>query len=70
LDRSLELFIALLAILTAGAVYLPLDPSYPLARLSFMLADAGSPLLLTPEALATSCPRNGRCPCCSTLTGM
>ena len=50
--RSLELFVALLAILKAGAAYLPLDPSYPLARLSFMLADAGSPLLLTTEALA------------------
>ena len=56
LDRSLELFIALLGILKAGAAYLPLDPSYPLARLSFMLADAGSPLLLTTEALADELP--------------
>ena len=56
LDRSLELFIALLAILKAGAAYLPLVPSYPLARLSFMLADAGSPLLLTTESLADELP--------------
>ena len=56
LDRSLELFVALLGILKAGAAYLPLDPSYPLARLSFMLADAGSPLLLTTEALADELP--------------
>ena len=56
LDRSLELFIALLGILKAGAAYLPLDPSYPLARLSFMLADAGSPLLLTTESLADELP--------------
>jgi amino acid adenylation domain-containing protein len=56
LDRSVELFVALLGILKAGAAYLPLDPSYPLARLSFMLADAGSPLLLTTEALADDLP--------------
>jgi non-ribosomal peptide synthetase component F len=56
LDRSLELFVALLGILKAGAAYLPLDLSYPLARLSFMLADAGSPLLLTTEALADELP--------------
>ena len=56
LDRSLELFIALLGVLKAGAAYLPLDPSYPLARLSFMLADAGSPLLLTTESLADELP--------------
>ena len=56
LDRSLELFIALLGILKAGAAYLPLDLSYPLPRLSFMLADAGAPLLLTTEALADELP--------------
>jgi non-ribosomal peptide synthetase component F len=56
LERSLELFVALLAILKAGAAYLPLDPSYPLARLSFMLADAGATLLLTTERLVGDLP--------------
>ena len=71
LDRSLELFVALLGILKAGAAYLPLDPSYPLARLSFMLADAGSPLLLTTEALADELPTQWtHACCCSTLTGI
>src|SRR5262249_57192964 len=42
LERSLELVVALIAILKAGGGYLPLDPGYPPARLSFMLADAGA----------------------------
>jgi len=39
LERSLELVVALLAILKAGGGYLPLDPGYPRERLAFMLAD-------------------------------
>ena len=40
LDRSLELMAALLAVLKAGAAYLPLDPAYPAERLAFMIEDA------------------------------
>jgi non-ribosomal peptide synthetase component F len=40
LERSLELFVALLGILKAGCAYLPLDSSYPLARLSCWLMPA------------------------------
>jgi amino acid adenylation domain-containing protein len=47
LERSLELVVSLLGILKAGGAYLPLDPSYPTERLSFMLKDAQAPLLLT-----------------------
>ncbi len=39
--RSLEMVVATLAILQAGAAYLPLDPDMPDARLAFMLEDAG-----------------------------
>src|SRR6185436_1802386 len=48
-ERSLELLIGLLGILKAGAAYLPLDPSYPAERLSFMVADAGCAVLLTEQ---------------------
>ena len=47
LDRSLEMVVALLAVLKSGAAYLPLDPGYPEDRLAFMLDDAGPHVLLT-----------------------
>ncbi|WP_327351861.1 non-ribosomal peptide synthetase [Streptomyces sp. NBC_01304] len=47
LDRSVELMVALLAVLKAGGAYLPLDTGYPEDRLAFMLADSGAPVLLT-----------------------
>lgn len=46
LTRSPRLIIALLAILKAGGAYLPLDPTHPLDRLSFMLEDAQAAILL------------------------
>jgi amino acid adenylation domain-containing protein len=46
LPRSPELVVAIQAVLKAGAGYLPLDPEYPAARLSFMLQDADPALLL------------------------
>lgn len=47
LERSLEVVVSILAILKAGAAYLPLDPVQPMERLEFMLADSGARLLLT-----------------------
>src|SRR5262245_44026408 len=40
-ERSLELVVGVLGTLTAGAAYVPLDPSYPAERLAYMLEDAG-----------------------------
>lgn len=40
IERSLESVLAMLAILKAGAAYVPVDPSYPQDRIDFMLADA------------------------------
>lgn len=51
-ERSVELIVGLLAVLKAGAAYVPLDPSYPGERLDYMVNDAGIGLLLTQSALA------------------
>jgi aspartate racemase len=51
LRRSLELPVALLAVLKAGAACLPLDPAYPKERLTYMLDDSQTPLVLTQPGL-------------------
>jgi amino acid adenylation domain-containing protein len=47
LPRSLEAIVALLAILKAGGVYMPLDEAYPADRLRFMLKDSDATIVLT-----------------------
>lgn len=47
ITRSPELIIALLAVMKAGAAYIPLDPLYPKNRIEFMLADSNAKLLIT-----------------------
>lgn len=49
--RSTEMIVALLGILKAGGAYLPLDPSYPVNRLQFMVDDARPILILTVDEL-------------------
>ncbi len=47
MKRSPEMVIALLAVLKAGAGYVPLDPGYPAERLAFLLEDSQVPLVIT-----------------------
>ncbi len=49
-DRSPEMITAMLGVLKAGGIYLPLDPDYPLDRLEYMLKDSGAQLLVTKAA--------------------
>ncbi|MEU9191156.1 amino acid adenylation domain-containing protein, partial [Streptomyces sp. NPDC048484] len=46
LERGLDMVVAVLAVWRAGGAYLPLDPGYPAARLTFMLADSGATVLV------------------------
>ncbi len=52
LERSCELLVALLAIMKAGAAYVPLDAAYPEERLNYTLADSGAKVVLTQAGLA------------------
>ena len=49
LERSVDLLVAMLGVLKAGAAYVPIEPAYPPERQEFMLADAQAPVLLTQE---------------------
>ncbi|WP_280677847.1 non-ribosomal peptide synthetase [Kitasatospora sp. MAA19] len=52
MNRSADLVVALLAVLKAGGVYVPLDPDYPAARIQYVLDDAEPVLVLRDEDLA------------------
>ncbi|MFG2142567.1 amino acid adenylation domain-containing protein, partial [Streptomyces sp. NPDC048650] len=47
LPRSAELVVAVLAVLKAGAAYVPVDPEYPAARITYLLQDTRPALLVT-----------------------
>jgi amino acid adenylation domain-containing protein/non-ribosomal peptide synthase protein (TIGR01720 family) len=47
LERSADAIMAFLAVLKAGAAYLPLDPAYPTERLTYMLRDAEANIVIT-----------------------
>lgn len=50
-DKSPELYVAMLACHKAAAAYLPMDPSYPIDRLQYMVQDSGIKILLTQQHL-------------------
>jgi amino acid adenylation domain-containing protein len=56
LNRSVAMIVAALAVMKAGGAYLPLDPNYPIERLTFMLNDAQAPVLLTAECFCDALP--------------
>ncbi|HYX23609.1 MAG TPA: amino acid adenylation domain-containing protein, partial [Thermoanaerobaculia bacterium] len=56
MERSLDLMVAQLGVLKAGAAYLSLDPAHPAERLACMLAETTVPVVLTQEALSDRLP--------------
>ncbi|WP_160310997.1 condensation domain-containing protein, partial [Streptomyces sp. 150FB] len=61
LPRSVDLVVALLAVLKTGAGYVPVDPEYPADRIAFMLQDADPVLLVTDIATAPVLPAGAGC---------
>ena len=63
LDRKPEMLIAVLAVLKAGAAYVPLDPAYPAERIGYIVQDAEISILLSSSRLqhaAAGIPRSTR----------
>nr|AYN44369.1 nonribosomal peptide synthetase [Cloning vector H69C977B_s26] len=50
IGRSVEMVVALLGVLKAGAAYLPLDPNYPAERLAYIVGDAAPVAILNTGA--------------------
>ncbi|MBU2346701.1 MAG: amino acid adenylation domain-containing protein [Gammaproteobacteria bacterium] len=56
LDRSVTMIVAILAVLKAGAAYVPMDPAAPVSRLSYMAENSALTLVLTTAELALKLP--------------
>lgn len=59
-DRSVEMVIAILAVLKAGAAYVPIDPGYPTERIEWMLHDAETAVCLSHSQLAHKLPASAQ----------
>lgn len=56
IERSAALIIAILAVLKAGGAYVPIDPSYPAARINYMLSDINASIIITAGANKVTLP--------------
>ncbi|MFK3774284.1 amino acid adenylation domain-containing protein [Pseudomonas sp. NPDC089406] len=56
-ERSLDMLLGMLAVLKAGAAYVPFDPQFPEQRLGYMLEDSGVAVLLTQQAVQGRLPQ-------------
>jgi amino acid adenylation domain-containing protein/non-ribosomal peptide synthase protein (TIGR01720 family) len=56
LDRSPETVISVLAVLKAGGAYVPIDPAFPADRISYLLEDTSSPIILSKKSLTANLP--------------
>ncbi len=59
MERSVDLVVALLGVLKAGAAYVPLDPAYPLDRLAYMIGDSAPVVLVTQQSMTAGLAGTG-----------
>ncbi|MEQ9493164.1 MAG: AMP-binding protein, partial [Algiphilus sp.] len=52
LDRGMEMVVGILGILKSGGAYVPIDPDYPLDRISYMVNDSGVSCVVSSVALS------------------
>ncbi|MCF6443091.1 non-ribosomal peptide synthetase, partial [Pseudoalteromonas luteoviolacea] len=57
IERSFDMFVAILGILKAGGAYVPLDPNYPTSRLEYMASDAKLALVMSSSSVASRLPK-------------
>ncbi|MER5483258.1 amino acid adenylation domain-containing protein [Streptomyces sp. NPDC002812] len=62
LPRTAQTMVALLAVLKAGAAYMPVDPAYPADRIAYLLEDADPALVLTVGETEQMLPAGSRTP--------
>jgi len=60
-ERSLDLVIAMLAVMKSGGTYLPLDPAHPVERRDAILRDSSAKILITDQAMSQHMPSPGAC---------
>ena len=60
--RSIDLVVALVAIMKAGAAYFPIDPGYPAARKQFMLDDVEPQVVVATAEAVDTMPQDTRGP--------
>lgn len=51
-ERSMDMMVAVMAILKAGGAFLPIDPHFPASRIEYMLLDSKTKLLITQDNLS------------------
>jgi len=56
LERSADMVIAMIAILKTGAAYVPIDPSYPMQRIAFMIEDTAARCVVTNSSCSMQLP--------------
>ena len=61
LKRSVDIIVAILAILKSGHTYMPIDPEYPIDRINFMLENSKTKVLITNKNFHKKLNYNGNC---------